>query len=137
MTTAADPGTMSVFDAITGLRATRVYEDRPVPPAVLDRRVPGDGTAHAVDELVGALGPLGVDAGEGGGEDGAEATLPVAIGHDEELPRLGVPRAARVGRGLEDPGEHGRRHRPVRVDARGAQPGDRGEERRLYGLDRR
>jgi nitroreductase len=37
MTTAADPGTMSVFDAIAGLRATRVYEDRPVPPAVLDR----------------------------------------------------------------------------------------------------
>jgi nitroreductase len=28
---------MNVFDAIYGLRATRVYEDRPLPPAVLTR----------------------------------------------------------------------------------------------------
>ena len=28
---------MSVFDAINGLRATRVYEDRAIPPDVLDR----------------------------------------------------------------------------------------------------
>ncbi len=32
----ADAPEMSVFDAIHGLRATRIYEDRPVPPAVLD-----------------------------------------------------------------------------------------------------
>ena len=37
MATAAEPAAMSVFDAITGLRATRVYAHRPVPPAVLDR----------------------------------------------------------------------------------------------------
>ena len=33
----AEPAPMSVLGAITGLRATRVYDDRPVPPAVLDR----------------------------------------------------------------------------------------------------
>jgi nitroreductase len=34
---AGDWSDMSVFDAIFGLRATRVYEDRPLPPEVLDR----------------------------------------------------------------------------------------------------
>ena len=37
MSTAPDRPALSVFDAIAGLRATRVYEDRPVPADVLAR----------------------------------------------------------------------------------------------------
>jgi hypothetical protein len=93
-----------------------------------DGRVAGHRSARTVDELVGALRPLAVDVRERVDHERLELALAVLVGHDDELPRLRVSRAACERRRFENLLQHGVRQRAVLVDARCAETEDRVED---------
>ena len=83
---------------------------------VLDRGVAGDRPAGAVDQLLGRLRAPLVDGDERLRQHLLQLALDVAVGDDDELPRLGVAGAAGTRRGGEDPREHVVGDRAVLVD---------------------
>jgi hypothetical protein len=131
---AATPSAFSAHHRPSGCRrGSRTRDQGTDDVDVCDGVVAGVCLPRPVDELSGSLGPLRVDADPGVRQQGLQLLLHRAVGDDDQLPRLGVARAARARGGSQYPGEHVGRQGPVLVHPHGPETVDGFEHAHLRG----